>query len=104
MPGTTITTEMTSQVNGVHQLHIDGLSQKVISTEVQASLPDEFYHSPAIYQLERRAIFSRQWFLVSHKARYANVGDYVQYEMAGFNFVIVKTKDHSIVGFHNICR
>ncbi|KIV89539.1 hypothetical protein PV10_06932 [Exophiala mesophila] len=104
MPGTTTTTELTSQVHEVHQLHIDGLSQKHIPTDVQASLPDEFYHSPAIFQLEKRAIFSRQWFLVSHKARYANVGDYVQYDMAGFNFVIVKTKDGSIVGFHNICR
>ena len=96
MPGPT--------TNGVHELHIEGLSKKVIATDIHASLPDEFYHSPAIFQLERRAIFSRRWFLVSHRARYHNVGDFVQYEMAGFNFVVVKNKEEKIVGFHNICR
>ncbi|KIW81235.1 hypothetical protein Z517_04260 [Fonsecaea pedrosoi CBS 271.37] len=88
----------------VHQLHIKGLSQKTISTDVGSSLPNGFYHLPAIYQLERRAIFSKRWFLVSHKARYRHVGDYVQYEMAGFNFVVVKDKQGDIVGFHNMCR
>src|ERR1700742_4741272 len=88
----------------VHQLHLNGLSYKSISTDLECSLPADFYHSPAIYQLERRAIFSKRWFLVSHKARYRNVGDYVQYEMAGYNFVVVKNKDGEMVGFHNICR
>ena len=91
-------------IAGVHENHVRGLSTKVISTDLNSSLPAEFYHSQAIYQLERRAIFSKRWFLVSHKARYSNVGDFVQYEMAGFNFVMVKSKDRSIVGFHNVCR
>ncbi|KIY00723.1 uncharacterized protein Z520_03388 [Fonsecaea multimorphosa CBS 102226] len=91
-------------VHVVHQLHLQALSQKTISTDVGSALPDGFYHLPAIYQLERRAIFSKRWVLVSHKARYRNIGDYVQYEMAGFNFVVVKDKDGDIVGFHNICR
>lgn len=91
-------------VSGVHQVHIEALAKKSISTDLNTSLPADFYHSPAIYQLERRAIFSKRWFLVSHKARYRNVGDYVQYEMAGFNFVVVKNKDGALVGFHNTCR
>jgi phenylpropionate dioxygenase-like ring-hydroxylating dioxygenase large terminal subunit len=90
--------------NVVHKLHLNGLSKKSISSDLGCSLPDEFYHSPTIHQLERRAIFSKRWFLVSHKARYRNVGDYVQYEMAGFNFVVVKNKAGDLVGFHNICR
>lgn len=62
------------------------------------------YYSPQVYDLERRAIFSKHWILVSHKARYREPGDFVQYEMAGFNFIVVKNKDHEIVAFHNICR
>ncbi|KAK4938765.1 hypothetical protein LTR10_020868 [Elasticomyces elasticus] len=91
-------------VPGVHEKHVHGLSRKIISTDLSSSLPAEFYHSESIYQLERRAIFSKRWSLVSHKARYSHVGDFVQYEMAGFNFVVVKNKEGSIVGFHNICR
>lgn len=91
-------------VNSVHELHLEGLANKIVSTEIESSLPSEFYQSRAIYQLERRAIFSRRWFLVSHKARYREVGDFVQYDMAGFNFVVVKNKEGAIVGFHNMCR
>lgn len=102
MPVTT--SNATSLTNGVHEKHIEGLSNKILSTDLHSSLPDEFYGSSAIYQLERRAIFSKRWFLVSHKARYRNAGDYVQYEMGGFNFVVVKNKAEKIVSFHNICR
>ncbi|ETI22600.1 hypothetical protein G647_06676 [Cladophialophora carrionii CBS 160.54] len=93
-----------SPADVVHRLHLEGLSKKTLSKNAGSSLPDGFYHSPAIHQLERRAIFSKRWFLVSHEARYRNVGDYVQYEMAGFNFVVVRNKTGEIVGFHNICR
>lgn len=91
-------------VSGIHEVHVQRLSLKSISTDLKVSLPAAFYHSQSIYQLERRAIFSKRWFLVSHKARYRNTGDFVQYEMAGFNFVVVKNKEGTLVGFHNICR
>lgn len=62
------------------------------------------YYSPEVYDLERRAIFSKRWILISHEARYREPGDFVQYEMAGFNFVVVRNKDLKIIAFHNICR
>ncbi|RDW86104.1 Rieske (2Fe-2S) protein [Aspergillus mulundensis] len=43
-----------------------------------AALPSSWYRSEAMYSLERRAIFSKKWMLVSHQLR--------------------------INGFHNICR
>jgi phenylpropionate dioxygenase-like ring-hydroxylating dioxygenase large terminal subunit len=104
MPVAVLNGATATPVSGVHQVHIEGLAQKNISTDLDSSLPADFYHSPAIYQLERRAIFSKRWFLVSHKARYRNVGDFVQYDMAGFNFVVVKNKEGALVAFHNLCR
>jgi phenylpropionate dioxygenase-like ring-hydroxylating dioxygenase large terminal subunit len=88
----------------LHQAHSLGLSKKTISKEIGISIPSKLYYLPEIYELERRAIFSKHWFLVSHQARYKNIGDYVQYEMAGFNFVVVRNKQNKVVGFHNICR
>lgn len=90
--------------NSVHDAHILGLSKKHVSQDVSSSMPAKMYHAPQVYELERRAIFSKRWFLVSHKARYKEVGDFVSYEMAGFNFVILKNKDRKIIGFHNVCR
>jgi len=97
-----------SQTDGLsfrlHQAHSLGLSKKTISKEIGSSIPSKMYYLPEIYQLERRAIFSKHWFLISHQARYKNIGDYVQYEMAGFSFVVVRNKENKVVGFHNICR
>lgn len=57
-----------------------------------------------MYSLERRAIFSRKWMLVTHKSRLANIGDFLKYEVAGFEFVMTKDRDNRIHGFHNVCR
>jgi hypothetical protein len=85
-------------------MHSLGLSKKDTSANAKGSLPSTFYHSRKIYELERRAIFSKRWFLVSHCTRYKNVGDFVQYEMAGFNFVVLRNRSSDIIGFHNVCR
>lgn len=88
----------------LHNAHLSGLSQKTISKDIGTSMPSKMYFLSEIYELERRAIFSKHWFLVSHRARYKKVGDFVQYEMAGYDFVVVRNKEDKIVGFHNICR
>ncbi|KAJ9609277.1 hypothetical protein H2204_015584, partial [Knufia peltigerae] len=104
MSSTRVVNNNHDPVSEIHEVMVQRLSIKSISTDLNISVPAAFYHSHSIYQLEKRAIFSRRWFLVSHKARYRNTGDFVQYEMAGFNFVVVKNKEGNLVGFHNICR
>lgn len=88
----------------VHDVHMRGLSEKHIEKDIGSSMSSRMYVAPEVYELERRVIFSKRWFLVSHKARYRNVGDFVLYEMAGFSFVVVRNKEQRLVRFHNICR
>ena len=57
-----------------------------------------------MYELERRAIFSRRWLLVSHRARFINPGDYVQITEAGFTFFLIKDRQGEIRAHHNVCR
>jgi phenylpropionate dioxygenase-like ring-hydroxylating dioxygenase large terminal subunit len=68
------------------------------------ALPASWYHSPAMYQLERRAIFSKKWILVTHKLRFQETGQYVQITEAGFRFFLIKDRQGSINAFHNVCR
>jgi phenylpropionate dioxygenase-like ring-hydroxylating dioxygenase large terminal subunit len=68
------------------------------------SLPASWYRSDAMYQLERRAIFSRNWIVVSHQLRLADPGQYIQLQEAGFSFFLVKDRQGNINGFHNVCR
>ena len=64
------------------------------------------YFRLEIYELERRAIFSRYWFFLSHQARYKKTGDFVKCGMAGFEFIIVKKNARlwDFIIFAGICR
>lgn len=98
------TSVVVTQAENIRQRHKQLLLAKTPLTEVVSTIPDTFYHANHIYELERRAIFARKWILMCHKARLPKVGDYVQYEFAGYNIVLVKEKSGAIGSFHNICR
>jgi phenylpropionate dioxygenase-like ring-hydroxylating dioxygenase large terminal subunit len=57
-----------------------------------------------MYELERRAIFSRKWILVSHKLRFKDPGDFVQITEAGFTFFLIKDRKGELRAHHNVCR
>lgn len=69
-------------------------------TPVRA-LPAPWYTSQAMYELERRSIFSRKWLLTTHKHRVPNAGDWVLYDAAGFEFVVGKDHQENIKAFLN---
>lgn len=68
------------------------------------ALPSSWYRSEEIYELERRAIFSRKWMLTTHKLRLPNTGDWLRYDVAGYPFILVRDREGNINGFHNVCR
>lgn len=68
------------------------------------ALPSEWYTSPAMYELERRAIFSRKWLLITHKVRMSKPGDWLRYKIAGYDLILSHDRQGKVHGFHNICR
>ena len=68
------------------------------------ALPASWYTSEEMYQLERRAIFSRRWMLITHKARLGQPGDYLKFDVAGYEFILCRDRRGEINGFHNVCR
>ncbi|KAH6692486.1 rieske family domain-containing protein [Plectosphaerella plurivora] len=81
----------------------DGANSAAAS-EAKRALPASWYHSPAMYELERRAIFSKRWILITHKIRFQKAGDYISFTQAGFPFFLIMDRDGQVNGFHNICR
>ncbi|KAE8381869.1 Rieske [2Fe-2S] iron-sulfur domain-containing protein [Aspergillus bertholletiae] len=67
-------------------------------------LPANWYTSPDMWELERRAIFSRKWMLITHKLRLPTTGDYLVYHIAGYPIIIVRDKDGNFNALHNVCR
>jgi phenylpropionate dioxygenase-like ring-hydroxylating dioxygenase large terminal subunit len=70
----------------------------------ERSLPASWYRSSSLYDLERRAIFSRKWIQITHKIRFTTTGEYVSFDYAGFSFFLVLDQQRNINGFHNVCR
>jgi phenylpropionate dioxygenase-like ring-hydroxylating dioxygenase large terminal subunit len=68
------------------------------------ALPSTWYTSQEMYELERRAIFSKKWLLTTHKLRFPESGDWLRYDIAGFDVIIAKDNKGKINAFHNVCR
>ncbi|KAJ5531667.1 hypothetical protein N7527_005060 [Penicillium freii] len=68
------------------------------------NLPSSWYRSEAMYNLERRAIYSKKWVLVSHEVRFPEQGNYLQLQEAGFAFFLIRDRQGKINSFHNVCR
>ena len=73
-------------------------------SKAMRALPANWYTSPEMYELERRAIFSKKWQLVTHKVRLSKPGDFLRFHVAGFGFILCHDRHGKINGFHNVCR
>jgi phenylpropionate dioxygenase-like ring-hydroxylating dioxygenase large terminal subunit len=62
--------------------------------------------SPAVYEREREAIFSRTWLNVGRVEQLPRVGSYFTRELdaADTSVVVVRASQDTIRAFHNICR
>jgi phenylpropionate dioxygenase-like ring-hydroxylating dioxygenase large terminal subunit len=67
------------------------------------ALPASWYISQAMFDLERRAIFSRRWIMITHQVRLKQSGDYLRYDCAGFQFILYRDDFGNVSGIHNIC-
>lgn len=81
-------------------------ARKPVAEEKSAvrALPANWYTSQQMYELERRAIFSRKWQLITHKLRLSQPGDWLKFDITGYEFVLCRNKQGEIHGFHNVCR
>lgn len=68
------------------------------------ALPAPWYTTQEMYELERRAIFSRKWLFITHHSRLKSAGDFLRYTIAGFNILITRDRSGNINAFHNVCR
>jgi choline monooxygenase len=69
------------------------------------TLPAAWYHEPAVFEQERRAIFAREWLYVGRAGQLRRRGDYVAVDVCGWPVVVVALDDAGgLAAFHNVCR
>lgn len=68
-------------------------------------IPAAPYYDPVWYELERKAVFMRNWIVVGHVCEVPEAGSFIRREMefAKASLLIVRGKDMIIRAFHNVC-
>ncbi|KAI7784972.1 naphthalenedioxygenase subunit alpha [Diaporthe eres] len=75
-----------------------------VKKEPVRALPASWYSDENFYNLERRAIFSRRWLFMTHHSRLKGPGDWLRYNVAGYDLIIIRDRQDNINAFHNVCR
>ena len=68
------------------------------------SLPAPFYNSQAVFDLEMQEIFHKSWLFAALSCEIPKQGNYVTLEIGRNPIFLVRDKDGSIKGYHNVCR
>jgi Rieske 2Fe-2S family protein len=66
-------------------------------------LPPEAFTSPAVLELEERALFARAWIPVAHEADLARPGDWVRAPLRGERLVLVRDAELGLAALHAVC-
>lgn len=68
------------------------------------TLPRSFYRDMDVYEFELENVFSRGWLLLGMESELPEVGSYLALTIGSSPILVIREKDGSIRGFHNICR
>ncbi|TDL15448.1 ISP domain-containing protein [Rickenella mellea] len=71
--------------------------------EPRKTLPARWYRDEKVFQLEKRAIFSKLWLLASYTSRFEKPGDYISGNYV-YDYFIIRDRDDHYQAFHNVCR
>ncbi|KAL2007371.1 hypothetical protein VTN00DRAFT_8809 [Thermoascus crustaceus] len=82
------------------------IDSKTTSSTVykESDFPENWWTDKDIFDLEKRAIFSKTWLYVSHRSHFTKPGDYHSFELAAFPVFLILGKDGVVRAFHNVCR
>jgi phenylpropionate dioxygenase-like ring-hydroxylating dioxygenase large terminal subunit len=65
--------------------------------------PDRYY-DPAIARLEFDRLWSKTWLMAGRLSDLPSVGDYVTFELGAESFIIVRSSEHQVSAFYNVCQ
>ena len=68
------------------------------------TLPGRYYTDPAIFELEKRNIFEKQWLYVCRAEDLPAPGRFVRASVGDENVIVVRGRDERLRAFLNVCR
>jgi len=88
----------------VPSLSADLLRQVQRPIEQARGLPSAVYTDPAVFELERREIFSKSWTAIGFATDVPDKGSAMPMSLAGIPLMMVRGRDDELRVFHNVCR
>ncbi len=70
----------------------------------RGGLPAWSYFSAEMLELEKDVLFRSHWQLVCHVSDLPDLGDFVTLDCVGERALVIRGKDGTLRGFHNLCR
>ncbi len=67
-------------------------------------LPGRVYSSDECWEIERERLFRDDWFAIGCMTDVQAVGDVLPVSIAGWELVMVRSGEHEVKTFHNVCR
>ncbi len=67
-------------------------------------LPAWTYHSQAMFELERDALFLTHWQVAGHENDIPAPGDWLTFDLLGERALVMRGQDGVVRAFHNLCR
>jgi phenylpropionate dioxygenase-like ring-hydroxylating dioxygenase large terminal subunit len=68
------------------------------------TLPAAYYTDPAIFEMEKEAVFFRSWQFVGHVSQARARGDYFTCAIFDQSLIVIRGQDDTIRAFHNVCQ
>ena len=68
------------------------------------TMPSRLYTDPAVYEREKRAIFSKTWHYIGHESQVRCRGDYLTLQIADESVFVMRGDDEALRAFFNVCR
>ncbi len=68
------------------------------------TLPAAYYTDPAIFELEKEAVFYRSWQLVGHVSQVRETGDYFTCAIFDQKLFVIRGRDDVVRAFYNVCQ
>jgi phenylpropionate dioxygenase-like ring-hydroxylating dioxygenase large terminal subunit len=68
------------------------------------ALPAWVYNNAELTRLELERVLKPSWQIVCHVNSIPKAGDYATFDLGGDSVLVLRDRDGSIRGFHNVCR
>ncbi len=71
---------------------------------VASGLPAYAYTSEDYWLVEQQTLFANSWVFAGFAHELKNIGDVVPFNIAGLPIFLIRSSEHKIKAFHNVCR